>query len=100
MSKLALIADGAVLPALALSGVKVFAGQTAESFSNALSDISADGGYKMIFVTEDAAEKNPEEIEKAAFMGLSLTVIPGHGKKSGIFDTILDNLTTKATGAG
>lgn len=100
MSKFALIADEILLPALALSGVKVFPGQTAEKFSKAVSDISADGGYQMVFVTEGAAEISAAEMEQASMSGLNMVIIPGHGKKSSFFQATLDNLTMKATGAG
>jgi vacuolar-type H+-ATPase subunit F/Vma7 len=100
MSKFALIADEMLLPPLALSGVKVFPGQTAEKFSAAVSEISADGGYKMVFVTEDAAEIGMEQMEQASASGLNMVIIPGQGKKNSFFQATLNNLTMKVTGAG
>jgi|GEM_PF-6392061 len=97
MSKIALIADEAVLPPLALSGISVFAGQTASKFSKALSDVAADGGYKAVFVTEEIAALNAEEI--AASDKVNLVVIPGLGGKDGFFRSVIDQLTMKATGA-
>ncbi len=99
MSKVAIIADRSVLPALALSGVKVFDAGTSGKFSEVMTHIASDGDYKVVFVTEEAAELNPEEMEKAS-SGLNIVVIPGHGKKTGVFSATLEGLTMKATGAG
>ncbi len=97
MHKIAMIADTALLPPVALSGVRVFDGSGPEKVSAAISEMEIDGGYKMVFITEETAEANSERISAAA--GLNIVVIPGHGSGGGFFRSVLDDLTMKATGA-
>ncbi len=96
MYKIAMFFDKNLSAPFELSGVEVFSSKDKEAIRTSLEKINSEGNYEIIFVPENIAKENEDEINK--YPQLNIVLIPDISVESGFFMDFLGKITIKATG--